>query len=78
MNCADNRECPAKENPNINCWELFGSRECRSFNICRDCIVYVSRQEQSALTPQEMEEIMLSKGILVSPCGSFTLNMEVR
>ena len=75
MDCAENKECPAKENQNLNCWEIFGVSDCRSFNICRDCIVYISRQEQSSVTQSEMEEIMLKKGIIVSPCGAFTLSV---
>ena len=76
MNCGEDKECPAKKHPDRNCWEIFGAVDSRSFNICRDCIVYISRQEQSTVSRQEMEEIMLRKGIVVSPCGSFTLSLE--
>ena len=77
MNCAENNECPAKNNQELDCWEIFGSNDSRSFNICRDCIVYIPRQEeQSAVSQTELEEIMLRKGIIISPCGAFTLQAQ--
>ena len=78
MNCAEDKKCPAKSNPDQNCWEIFCAVENGAFNICRDCIVYISRQEYSVISRQEMEQIMMKKGIVVSPCGSFTLNIPRR
>ncbi len=63
MNCAENKKCPAKENPHLNCWDIFSEVDIKAFNICRDCLVYISRQEQSILSRQEMELIMTHKGI---------------
>lgn len=63
MKCAQDRKCPAKENPHQNCWEIFSELDLKAFHICRDCIVYLSRQESSSLSRQEMEQIMISKGI---------------
>ncbi len=62
-NCAENKECPATDNPEVNCWELFGTDN-HSFNICQDCIVYVSKQEKSSVSDHELREIMVRKGIL--------------
>ena len=66
MNCGDNNKCPAKEQPQLNCWDIFSEVDEKVFNICRDCLVYLSRQEESILSRQEMDQIMLAKGIDVS------------
>jgi hypothetical protein len=70
MNCAQDKKCPAKENPDQNCWDIFSEVDQKSFHVCRDCIVYLSRQEFSSLSMQEMEQIMISKGIDVSAAGT--------
>ncbi len=66
MNCAEDKECPAKLNPHKDCWEVFGEVDSTAFNICQDCIVFLSRQEESVLSHQEMEQIMMRKGIDIS------------
>ncbi|BDD87304.1 hypothetical protein [Desulfofustis limnaeus] len=66
MNCAEDKECPAKLNPHKNCWDLFSEVDRAAFNICQDCIVYLSRQEECILSRQEMEQIMIRKGIDIS------------
>lgn len=66
MNCAEDRDCPSKENPDRECWDIFSEVDIKAFNICQDCIVYLSRQEESVLSRQEMELIMSKKGIDVS------------
>lgn len=63
MNCAENRQCPAKDDPDRNCWDIFTEIDVCAFHICRDCIVYLSRQKQSAVSAREMAEIMSAKGI---------------
>ena len=63
MNCAEDKECPAKLNPHKNCWELFRDVDVSAFNICQDCLVFISRQENSVVSNQEMEQIMIGKGI---------------
>ncbi|MGI9536795.1 MAG: hypothetical protein ACR2PB_06980 [Desulfocapsaceae bacterium] len=66
MNCGNDNKCPAKENPHKDCWDIFSEVDQKAFNICRDCIVYLSRQEVSVLSRQEMELIMQKKGIDVN------------
>ena len=70
MNCAQDKKCPAKDNPQQNCWDIFGEFDQRAFHICQDCIVYLSRQEVSSLSSREMEQIMISKGIGISRTGT--------
>ncbi len=66
MNCAEDKECPARLNPHKDCWEVFSEVDSTAFNICQDCIVFLSRQEESVLSHQEMEQIMMRKGIDIS------------
>ena len=63
MNCADHNKCPAKDQPHRDCWEIFSEVDKKAFNICQDCLVYLSRQEESILSREEMDQIMLAKGI---------------
>lgn len=65
MNCAEDKKCPAKEDPSRDCWEIFSEVDTRTFNICQDCIVFISRQKTSAVSSSELEEIMNNKGIEV-------------
>ncbi len=69
MTCAQDKKCPAKETPHQNCWDIFSEVDQKAFHVCRDCIVYLSRQEFSSLSRREMEQIMISKGIDVSGDG---------
>jgi hypothetical protein len=63
MKCDDNKKCPAKEQPTKMCWELIQERNTCSFNICTDCLVYVSRQKDGKFTREEILSIMAQKGI---------------
>ena len=69
MNCAEDKKCPAKQYPNENCWDIFSEMDSSSFNICQDCIVYITRQENAVLSTQEMEQVMQKRGIAISACG---------
>lgn len=66
MNCSDDNKCPAKEQPHRDCWEIFSEVDKKAFNVCQDCLVYLSRQEESILSRQEMDQIMTAKGIDVT------------
>lgn len=66
MNCAADKKCPAKEDPSRDCWEIFSEVDKRTFNICQDCIVFLSRQKISVISRTEMEQIMSNKGIDLS------------
>lgn len=58
-------ECPAyhAEKP---CWEVMRAIDAGSFNICKDCLVYVSKQENSIFSKEEILSIMRQKGIDVT------------
>ena len=76
MNCADNKRCPAKEMPHRDCWEIFSEVDRKAFNICQDCLVYLSRQEESILSRKEMDQIMLAKGLDVNSLTADLLHAQ--
>lgn len=65
MNC-DNPECPARLDPQTPCWEIARRYESfRSvFNICRDCIVYILKENANVLEKKELFLIIRQRGLL--------------
>ena len=63
MNCAESKQCPAKDHPDIPCWEI--AREISDYRyilqICTDCIVHMLKGDHNALTKQEIQSIMVNK-----------------
>lgn len=45
------------------CWEVMRKLDAYSFNICRDCIVFVIKQKESILSKEEIQSIMSQKGV---------------
>ena len=74
MNCKDPEGCPVAQEADIPCWEVASKlNDYRSvLNVCKDCIVYVSRQKQSLLSEEEIRKITESKQdcVLLQRCGS--------
>ncbi len=58
-------QCPAYHS-NRPCWEVMRDLDFRSFNICKDCFVYVSKQKNSIFSKEEILSIMCQKGIDVT------------
>ena len=56
------RQCPAYESSSP-CWEVMSKIDAYSFNICRDCVVYVIKQKDSMLSKEEIMHIMERKGV---------------
>jgi len=56
-------ECVARKNPGTPCWEVV--REMgyfqSTFNVCKDCIVFVSKQNPPILTARELDSILEHK-----------------
>ncbi|MEN8188297.1 MAG: hypothetical protein ABFS19_00485 [Thermodesulfobacteriota bacterium] len=74
MKCGADKACPAKENSQKMCWEIIREVDACSFNICRDCLVYVSKQKDSQFSQEEILSIMAQKGVSVltgSKCPNF-------
>lgn len=63
MNCDTSQECLAKSRPETPCWEIASEQNDyrRVLEICRDCVVYMLKSEDSILTQQEIETIMTYK-----------------
>jgi len=63
MRC-DKLNCPARQNPLKNCWELAMEKDDdfrNVFNICRDCIVHVLKSDTSVLSNNEIKKIVNAK-----------------
>jgi hypothetical protein len=58
-------QCPAY-NAEKPCWEVMREIDALSFNICRDCIVYVIKQKDSIFSKEEILSIMHQKGVDVT------------
>jgi len=56
----NNWDCPARNEPEVPCWEI--AKRVGSFsdvsNTCRDCIVYLLQNETSAMSKKEIVEIL--------------------
>ena len=52
MGCDSSEECPAKEHPEVPCWEVAHEMDDhrKGFNICRDCIVRVLKTNISSIS----------------------------
>ena len=66
MQCDPDARCPAKENPTEDCWDVMGSCDPGSFNICRDCLVYVVKKKNTVLNEEEIRNILSYKGIVMT------------
>jgi hypothetical protein len=59
------KECPAYGS-SMPCWEAMRKVDVCSFNICKDCLVYVAKQKNSIFSQEEILSIMCQKGIDVT------------
>lgn len=57
-------QCPAFK-ADKPCWEVMEGFDAYSFNICRDCIVYLIKQKSSVFSREEIQSIMRRKGLAV-------------
>ena len=56
--------CPARQHPEKNCWEIAQEKEDdyrNIFNICQDCIVHVLNSDSSVLSNHEIKKIVDAK-----------------
>jgi len=63
MNCDTTQECPAKTHPETPCWDIAAKlNDYRlAMDICKDCVVYMLKGENSVLSRKEIESIMDQK-----------------
>ncbi len=59
------KKCPAYKSEKA-CWEVMREIDTFSFNICRDCVVFMIKQTDSQLSQEEIRNIMNQKGIDVT------------
>ncbi len=59
------KKCPAYHSSKP-CWEVIRDLDVFWFNICRDCLVYIAKQQNSILSKEEILSIMSQKGIDVT------------
>jgi hypothetical protein len=63
--CGQRENCRAgqQEGDARSCWELAGELDDyrNALNVCKDCIVHVTKQGSSALTAEEVQAILLRK-----------------
>jgi hypothetical protein len=65
MDC-NNLDCPARLEPEKACWEIAKRvDDYRNVsNTCRDCIVYILKDETSVLDKKELQNIIIQRGLL--------------
>ncbi|MBW2505582.1 MAG: hypothetical protein JRD19_00760 [Deltaproteobacteria bacterium] len=63
MKCEGTEDCPARKRPDLNCWEIANEMDDyrKAFNICKDCIVYMLKAENTVLSKQDVQNIMNQK-----------------
>ena len=63
MKCEGTEDCPARKSPGENCWEIAREMDDyrKAFNICKDCVVYMLKAENTVLTELEMQTILKQK-----------------
>ncbi|MDH5299394.1 MAG: hypothetical protein OEV91_10285 [Desulfobulbaceae bacterium] len=69
--CQGTEACPARLSAGTPCWEI--ARELDDYrnalNVCKDCLVYVSKQEQAVLSDADIRTILAKKGVCVLATG---------
>jgi hypothetical protein len=64
MNC-DDLDCPARLEPETPCWEI--AKRIEDFrnvsNTCKDCVVYVLKEETSILSKKDLQNILKQRGL---------------
>jgi hypothetical protein len=67
MNC-DDLDCPARREPETPCWEIAKRIEDFRYvsNTCKDCVVYLLKEETSILSKKDLQNIIKQRGLLKS------------
>ena len=62
-----NEKCFARNEPETPCWKIAKRHESYQsyMNICRDCIVYILKQDVCVLSEKEYHVILRKKGLSV-------------
>ncbi len=73
----DVAKCPAFHTEKA-CWEAMREIDVCSYNICKDCLVYVTKQKDSILSQEEILSIMCQKGVDILGKSSCKLYQSYR
>jgi len=71
-------KCPAYR-ASQPCWEVMNELNAFSFNICKECLVYITKQQDSIFSKEEILSILCQKGIDVTgraACPGFRMAAE--
>jgi hypothetical protein len=73
MQCDEEDACPVRVNKVECCWEWMNKHvQFQSqYGLCAECLVYLSRNENTVLAAGEIEQIMLRRGLYqedTAPC----------
>jgi len=60
MQCKTPEKCAVQKQKDTACWETAQEQDDYQFalNICKDCIVYLLKQDNTAFTKQQMSQIL--------------------
>lgn len=63
IKCDRSANCPVSRQEDLPCWEIAKELDDyrSALNICKDCIVFVSRQSDSVLSEEDIQNIMEKK-----------------
>ena len=70
IQCDDKDSCPARLNPEKQCWEVMGehnSFQCH-YGLCEECIVYLSKSKDSMFSSKELKEVMQKREVIRHFC----------
>ena len=82
MKCDGTENCPARMHPKKPCWEIVRELDDfrSNFNVCRDCIVYVTKEGAEGILGEEILNILERKGVcvLVENCPHYSEGIRVK
>jgi hypothetical protein len=59
--CSGRCDCPVRDDPGRECWEVVGGRDFCLADICSDCLVFVLKQKNSHFSESELGKIYKSR-----------------
>jgi len=64
MECDPEASCAARDNPELDCWTLArNARDYRvEFDVCRDCIVYMVKNDKLVISAGEISSVRRELG----------------
>ncbi|MHB8789955.1 MAG: hypothetical protein ACYDBT_08745 [Desulfobulbaceae bacterium] len=65
MQCDEEESCPVRDNKIAHCWEWMQKHTQfqSQYGLCAECIVFLSKNENTILAAGDIEQIMISRGL---------------